>query len=306
MSSPDAVSIEPIAIERGGGGKPQDRLVSMGFLAVVLHGMVIAGISFTAADLGDGASAPGVEVARLSETRSEALRRDKAAYLAEATQRGSGTTRERVAAETPSGAAPGLPEPPSAERGGDADSPAAEGDTVLATSAQRLEVRYFAASAGGAELIPLGSPDAIALQGSSTTREARLTGPDAAGEWLTADTSASIVAPYLDGWRTKVERLGTLNYPTLARRLESSISPVLAVELGADGRLRRIAIQRSSGNPEIDQAALEILKLASPFDPFPKGLAAQYPVLRFAYEWRFDRGDVRTGAAGDSPAYSAP
>jgi protein TonB len=278
----------------------------MGFLAAMLHGMVIAGISFSAADLGDGAGAPGVEVARLSETRSEELRRDKAAYLAEATQRGSGTTRERVAAETPAGAAPGLPEPPSAERGGDSANPAAEGEAVLATSAQRLEVRYFVSSSAGAELIPLGTPEALALQGSSATTEARLTGPESSSEWLTADTSASIVAPYLEGWRSKVERLGTLNYPTLARRLESRVSPVLAVELGADGRLRRVSIQRSSGNPEIDQAALEILKLASPFDPFPKGLAAQYPRLRFAYEWRFDRGGARTGAAGDSPAYSSP
>lgn len=301
MSSRDSISIQ-----RGGGGSPQDRLVSMGFLAAVLHGMVIAGISFSAADLGESAWVPGVEVARLSETRSEDLRRDKAAYLAEATQRGSGTTRERVAAETPSGTAPGLPEPPSAERGGDSANPAEEREAVLATSAQRLEVRYFPTSPRGAELIPLGSPDALALQGSSATREARLTGPESTGEWLTADTRASIVAPYLEGWRSKIERLGTLNYPTLARRLESRVSPVLAVELGADGRLRRVSIQRSSGNPEIDQAALEILKLASPFDPFPKGLAAQYPVLRFAYEWRFDRGGTRTGAADDSPAYSAP
>ncbi len=296
-----------ISIERGGGGTPQDRLVSMGFLAAVLHGMVIAGISFSAAGLGGAARAPGIEVAMLSESRSEQLRKDPAAYLAEATQRGSGTTTERVAAETPSGASPGLPEPPSAEPGGgDASSPNSEAETVLASTAPRLEVRYFAEAAAGGELIPLGSPDAVALAGSSSTGEARLTGPKAAGEWLTADTSASVVAPYLDGWRSKVERLGTLNYPTLARRLESRVSPVLAVELGADGRLRRISIQRSSGNPEIDQAALEILKLASPFDPFPKELAAQYPLLRFAYEWRYDRGGARTGATDAAPAYSAP
>ena len=42
----------------------------------------------------------------------------------------------------------------------------------------------------------------------------------------------------------------------------------------------------------IDDAALQILKLASPFDPFPRDMARQYPRLRFAYEWRFDRGGL--------------
>ena len=33
-----------------------------------------------------------------------------------------------------------------------------------------------------------------------------------------------------------------------------------------------------------------ILRLASPFDPFPPELARDYRVLRFAYEWQFVGG----------------
>ena len=54
-------------------------------------------------------------------------------------------------------------------------------------------------------------------------------------------------------------------------------------------------IRRTSGSPELDQAALEILKLASPFDPFPPELAAKYRVLRFAYEWQFSGGAPGAG-----------
>ena len=51
----------------------------------------------------------------------------------------------------------------------------------------------------------------------------------------------------------------------------------------------------------LDQAAMEILRLAAPFEPFPEGLRADYDVLRFAYEWRFSEGAgqirARTAAA---------
>jgi hypothetical protein len=33
---------------------------------------------------------------------------------------------------------------------------------------------------------------------------------------------------------------------------------------------------------------VDILKLASPFDPFPKELADKYRLLRFTYGWEFD------------------
>ena len=69
----------------------------------------------------------------------------------------------------------------------------------------------------------------------------------------------------------------------------------MEVGIAADGKLDRVLIRRSSGSPELDQAALAILKLASPFDPFPPELAAKYRVLRFAYEWQFSGGRPSTG-----------
>jgi protein TonB len=71
---------------------------------------------------------------------------------------------------------------------------------------------------------------------------------------------------------------------------------VLEVGINADGTLDRAVIRRSSGNPELDQAALAILKLASPFDPFPPELAAEHGVLRFAYEWQFVGGRSQRGS----------
>jgi len=51
----------------------------------------------------------------------------------------------------------------------------------------------------------------------------------------------------------------------------------------------------SSGSAKLDQAAVDILKLASPFDPFPKDLADRYRLLRFTYGWEFAGGAARRG-----------
>ena len=71
---------------------------------------------------------------------------------------------------------------------------------------------------------------------------------------------------------------------------------MLEVGIAADGKLDRGCHPPSSGDPELDQAALQMLKLASPFDPFPPELAREYRVLRFVYEWQFVR---RAGAGGE-------
>jgi len=69
--------------------------------------------------------------------------------------------------------------------------------------------------------------------------------------------------------------------------LERSGTPVIEVTIGADGKLLKSVVRRSSGHAELDEAALRILKLASPYDPFPSGLNATHDEIRIAYEWQF-------------------
>jgi protein TonB len=123
----------------------------------------------------------------------------------------------------------------------------------------------------------------------------QLRGPERDELWITADSREATLAPYLDAWRRKVERVGTLNYPTAARRGRVQASPVLEVAINSDGKLDTAVIRRSSGYPDLDQAALEILKLASPFDPFPTDLARETRRLRFSYEWQFVGGRLEKG-----------
>jgi protein TonB len=158
-------------------------------------------------------------------------------------------------------------------------------DQVLTASALAGDARFQAAALATAAI-----PADVALQTSRTTDEAlRLRGERRDELYVTADTRASNLAPYLDTWRRRVERIGTTNYPAVAQRKDAG-NPVIEVAIGRDGQLQSAKILRSSGQPEIDAASLAILRLATPFEPFPPELARDYRVLRFAYEWQFTGG----------------
>jgi protein TonB len=169
----------------------------------------------------------------------------------------------------------------------------------------RTDIRYFAtvqAQDGAAAARPVANTAAAAARPPDSDAGAvQLRGANRNELWITPDTRESVIAPWLDGWRQRVERVGTLHYPTAARSAGVQASPVLEVAIDADGRLTKAEILTSSGYPDLDAAALAILKLASPFDPFPPDLAARYHTLRFAYEWQFSGGRVAGGAVTAVP-----
>jgi periplasmic protein TonB len=278
-----------------------DRLLTMLFLAALLHGLIILGLTFSAS-AGEGGSAPGLEVLLTSDELPEADKNPTATYLAQRTQLGSGNTREAVAPHNRSSSVPkarhaGTPDGNSlAANNGVAGS---RDERVLTTVAWNTDVRYVADEGGAGTMRerPLLVDVTPAVQPGPQDEEgpAKLRGPERDELWVTPDTRAATLAPYLDAWRRKVERIGTINYPSAARGAPAQASPVVEVGIASTGTLDRAVIRRSSGNPELDQAALAILKLASPFDPFPPELAAQYRVLRFAYEWQFVGGRVARG-----------
>ena len=269
------------------GRLTRDRLTTMLVLAALLHGIVILGVTFTVPGDNSGKVDRGLEVLLVSDELPEALRNDTAAYLSQRTQTGSGNTTERLPAELPANS-PDRQAAQSEQQRQDGSL----ADQVLASSGpSRLRIQIQpvpaveAAEAGTAQDRPLEGDEQLRLRGE--TRDEL---------YVTADTRASRLAPYLDGWRRRVERIGTVNYPSVAQQRGLTGNPVIEVTLQRDGHLKSARIQRSSGHAEIDAAALEILRLASPFDPFPPELARDYRSLRFAYEWRFDGGRMRQSA----------
>jgi len=102
-------------------------------------------------------------------------------------------------------------------------------------------------------------------------------------------------AAYEAAWQRKVERVGNLNYPGEARRKKLSGTLVMTVELRADGNLEKIIINRRSGHKIIDDAAINIVKLAAPFAPLPIDLQKTTDILVITRTWQFlNEGSLRT------------
>jgi len=282
-----------------------DRLTVTLFLAGVFHLIVILGITF-APPLPDPSVVPTLEVLLVNNSLPDAPANQRASYLAERTQQGSGNsasgrTRQPGAGDAPRdapGAADGGPGPPTAigQAGG-------EGRLLTARGGPP---RFIAEIAEADAMLPAlprqvlaGEPSPFA--GQDEEPELELKGPERRELLVTASTRSSEVAVYLDAWKRRIEQVGTLNFPNEARRRNFSGNPVIEVALASNGGLVRAAVRRSSGHVELDRAAIEILKLATPFEAFPQQLAERHEVLRFAYEWQFVAGRL-AGSAVEVPA----
>jgi protein TonB len=295
---------------REGIAPTRDRLTTTVFMAALVHGVIIVGVTFGGVNH-DKVGAPGMKVLLVSEDVPEARANETAAYLAQRTQLGSGNNIDpRENARAPRAAAE------HAARNGRADGTvladdagallATADDRSLTTTAPMPEILYFAPPASETQMteIPLqtdGNSDREKM-GVDDDEEQQVRGPQRDELWVTPDTRESIVAPYLVAWQSKVERLGTLHFPQAAWRAPGTRNPDVEVAILADGTLESATIVRSSGSAKLDQAVVDILKLASPFDPFPKELAEKHRLLRFKYGWEFKKlgGQGTVTAPGDS------
>ncbi len=101
-------------------------------------------------------------------------------------------------------------------------------------------------------------------------------------------------ARYVEDWRLKVERIGNLNYPEAARKQKLYGNLQLTVGIRADGSLESIEVNRSSGKKVLDEAAINIVKLAGQngFAPFPPDISQDTDILHITRTWVFASSDT--------------
>lgn len=276
-----------------------DRLGSTLFLAALGHGVVILGITFTTEPLPETPELPSLNVTLLADSREAEQLAADAATLAQRNQRGGGDVAEgrrastTLAAEQPftqlgdeQGA--DLEDATPRESAPSTDRLIANRDTDDATLAEPLEHETPAAEPRKAAAL-LDRPAEQTLV-KEIDIEAALPADDGDAALPSPSTRASALAEYLVGWRRRVERIGTANFPQRFLARADLGRPTLEVAIGPEGRLIDIVVRRSSGDTTLDQAALKILRLAAPFEPLPASILAEHDVLRFAYEWDFSAG----------------
>ena len=271
-----------------------DRLPAMLFLAALIHGILIIGITFNPELMSPSASAISLEVTIVADPDQRIDRPDEAAYLAQASQEGGGNTTEQVRPAAPQQSA--MPVDNEGQEDGtaliDAQAHERSADELLATQdAQDRRVNVdprsdpqpktttaIALEAGSESTLPLPQED----QSTMLIRD-----DEPRQLIISADTRESVIAAYLDNWKRRIEGVGDSYLPQLGLIEDISGSPTLMVAIEASGDLADAVIRKSSGSTVLDLAALDILHRAAPFDPFPPEVAAEYDVLRFEYKWLF-------------------
>lgn len=281
----------------------QDRLPPMLFLAALVHGILIIGITFNSV-LGDEfADAISLEVTIVADPDSNALEPDRAEYLAQASQQGAGNTQEQ---SRPSARAESIV--PVDNIGTDDGSSREQLTTVEQFSDQLLSARAEqdfkvsddtrenpATQESTAANLEAGIEITMPLPQDNTPNP--FIRDENPRELVTSvDTKESSIAGYLNRWKTKIETVGIKYFPEEALTDGVTGSPTLEVTISASGQLREVMVRRSSGSKALDQIALSILRRAAPFDPFPEAVRLDYDQLRFAYKWQFNHTNMQATA----------
>ncbi len=104
---------------------------------------------------------------------------------------------------------------------------------------------------------------------------------------VSAETKDPIYAEYVEEWRRRVEIIGNLYYPQDLALKNISGDLLLDAAIDRDGKIKGIKILRTSGSSLLDNAAINIVKLASPFSPLPKKITDETDILHITRTWKF-------------------
>jgi protein TonB len=281
-------------------GQSKDRLSSTLFLAGLLHGVILLGVTFTAIDAPPESSATSFDVVLITDTNDLETPAD-AELLAQQNMTGAGNTDEPMRLETalnqtleasvlgPDQVGADNPQRmETAERNERPTIVARSIESALASSEEKIdETRQPELQ----QQAYVGTSSAIEII-DEPAEETRISDDRQRELIISAHTREARIAAYLSKWKNQIERVGTLNYPNVAKTQGLTRFPTLEVAIAASGELHEVIVRNSSGIKSLDQAAMNIVTIAAPFEPFPDFLSKEYDVLRFAYEWRFSDGLV--------------
>jgi protein TonB len=87
--------------------------------------------------------------------------------------------------------------------------------------------------------------------------------------FLSPTTKQHGAAEYLDKWRKRLVAVGNSNYPVKIKANKLDGTLIVSVEINRNGTINDIEILTPSAHKILDDSALRIIRDASPFDAFP-------------------------------------
>jgi len=271
-----------------------DRMGLTLFLAITLHALIILGISFSSEDINKPDITATMDITLVQHQSDKEP--EKADYLAQANQKGSGNTQKKVRHQ----AVQSKPNPEASEGQADQNTTAVkkalpdkkkikvltqkEAERKVADSDKQPD-KVKVGKISAQELVRRGKEIARLSAQNDASWQAYSKLPDS--KYLYANTRRHTDAAYLASWSRKVEKIGNMNYPYEARRKNLSGNLIMEVTLKPDGSLVSIRVLQSSKHKALDRAAIDIVKLASPFSQVPAEVLEKRKVLRIIRTWSF-------------------
>ena len=278
-----------------------DRLGLTIFFAVVVHALIILGVSFSKYDRGKlPEKLPGLEITLVQSQTDKKI--EDADFLAQANQEGGGESQE---IEKPSS-----PVDPMLASGevGEITEVVPETEMATATDPQNKEIltatsksEHKIALQKASEDIPtdrqnvtskqlLKQSKVMARLSAEVDVSRKVTSNKPKKKFITAQTKEYRFASYEESWRKKIERIGTLNFPDKAARRGLTGNLRMSVTIAADGTVRDIKITKYSGHKILDDAAVRIVKMAAPYARFPEEISKDYDQIVIVRTWQFLSG----------------
>lgn len=282
------------------GELSRERFRFMIFLSACAHALLVLGVGFTY--LTDANNEATIEVT-LAQYRSQ-IQPDDADFIAQENQTGSGSQHEATVPSSPflsdlndadinevrpAPEAQVLNETPEQPKLTTLTSINAEQVIAQQRNAPEQEEKQALSEQSSSEEISLAIASLQAqldLQQQAFARQPR--------KYTLSSASArkSHEASYLDSWRRRVEAVGNINYPVQARQQQVYGNVRMLIALNASGQISETRIIQSSGESLLDQAAVDIVNLAAPFEPFPEELKAEADILEIVRTFRFHEGNT--------------
>ena len=293
-----------------------DRFGFMLFIATALHGVLLLALSFSLPEREPPRQTLDVTLAQYPQQDAP----DDADFIAQHNQAGSGnhdeaatpattevaplaseTPQQQAAQQAPAPAEQEQPPAPEPQPGNSAEQHDSNSSGQKAIVATRSEQKPKASepkpqqaatapppvSAGSTSLLNRALEMASLQSQLDLERETRARKPRVL-RLTSASTRAHEYASYLDNWRRRVETVGNLNYPEQARNQGLRGKLRLLVALRPDGSVENIEILQSSGHRTLDEGAIRIVQLASPFQSFTVDMRKQVDRLEIIRTWKFE------------------
>ena len=278
-----------------------DRFGMTFFLAVIFHGIVILGITFSISPSADDDSSPALDIILVQTKAPDET--EKADYLAQISQKGGGNAEQKARPKELFSANTLSDDPGLSEQTNVRQIQKQKQNEQLALLRQ-TDSDYNITS----EDNPLKADDDMTIINNDVTQDTQAAklAPEISDKvqkqasiertkYLNSSTKAFGPAKYMREWIDRVERIGNLNYPDQARRDKLSGTLILDVAINADGKLIKIDLRQSSGHQILDDAAKRIVKLAAPYSTFPKELRQETDIIHITRSWEFlNNNSLRT------------